>query len=65
MLVAADPSEPRVAYMQSLDGTLTQSATVSELEESVSYVFSISVETSEGPSPVMEQCFMTDPSGKY
>ena len=65
MSVAANPSEPRVAYMQSLDSPLTQNATVRELEESVSYVFSILVRTSVGPSPMMEACFMTDPSGEY
>ena len=66
MLVTANPSVPRVAYMQSLqDSPLTQNATVRGLEESVSYVFSIFVETSEGRSPVEDECFMTDPSSEY
>ena len=42
---------------------LVENITVDELEEFISYVFTVTVETSEGNSPSTDICVTTDPAG--
>ena len=58
------PSDPRSAHTQSLMSALVENFMVDRLEEFVSYVFTVTVETSEGSSPPESSCVMTEPSGK-
>ena len=56
--------DPRLAYTQSLTSALSENITIEELQEFVSYVFSVAVETSAGRSPPVDGCFMTTPTGE-
>ena len=56
--------EPRLAYTQNLTSALSENITIKELQEFVSYVFSVAVETSAGRSLSVDGCFMTTPTGE-
>ena len=56
--------DPRSAYTQSQMSALVEIFMVDELEEFVSYVFNVTVETSEGVSPSVSSCFKTGSMGK-
>ena len=58
------PGDPRAAYNRSLEVALAESYMVNGLEEFISYVFTVTAETSRGSSQPEKRCVMTEASGK-
>ena len=58
------PGDPRSAHTQNQTSDLVENFMLNELEEFVSYVFTVTAETSKGSSPPESSCVMTEPSSE-